>query len=650
MAPAALDELLGSILEALPSPVFVKDEQHRWVLVNESFCKLMGYERSALLGRTDQDFYLKQEADLFWSSDDAVFATGGVRESEERVTDSAGEEHVILTRKTLHTDQAGRRLLVGTIIEITERKEAEQLLRSSETRYRRLFEAARDGILILDGGTGKIVDVNAFLIELTGYPRAHFLDKHLWEIGPFKDVAASKASFADLQALDYVRYDDLPLEARDGRKIDVEFVSNVYRVGAQDVIQCNIRDITARKRAEQDRKKLEEQLSLSHRLEAVGRLAGGVAHDFNNLLTVILSSATFAQESAAPASQLSEDLDGILAASAQAQNLTRQLLAFSRRQVLEPRVLDLNVLVIEVEKLLRRVLGEDILVRKALADGLWRVMVDSGQLEQVLMNLAVNARDAMPGGGRLTIETANVDLDDGEAARDVGLPRGAYVLLAISDTGTGMDAATLAQAFEPFFTTKEPGKGTGLGLSTVYGIAKQSGGIVCASSEPGVGTTIKLYLPRATAVQPPIAAGPAPSAAGARSGETVLVVEDNDHVRRAAIRCLEKDGYVVLSARGLTEALAAARSHPAPIHLLLTDVIMPGGSGQQLARAIAAQCPGIATLFMSGYTDEAVSSQGALTPGALLFQKPFTPASLRRWVREALDRAGAKPLESVGSA
>jgi two-component system, cell cycle sensor histidine kinase and response regulator CckA len=650
METAALTEVLGSILEVLPSPVFVKDEQHRWVLVNETFCKFMGYQRRELLGRSDRDVYGRHEADVFWSSDDVVFATGGVSENEERVTDSGGQEHVILTRKTLYTDQNGRRLLVGIITAISERKQAEQLLRASETRYRRLFEAAKDGILILDGGTGRIVDVNAFLIELTGYSHEHFLGKQLWEIGPFKDIAASRASFADLQALAYVRYDDLPLEARDGRRIDVEFVSNVYRVGNQDVIQCNIRDITARKRAEKEHRKLEEQLLSSQKLEAVGRLAGGVAHDFNNLLTVILSSATFAQESAPAGSQLREDLDGILAASGQAQNLTRQLLAFSRRQELEPRVLDLNLLVVEVEKMLRRVLGEDILIRKVLAEGLWRVTVDSGQFEQVLMNLAVNARDAMPGGGRLSIETSNVDLDGAGAARDIGVPSGAYVLLTVSDTGCGMDAATLGQVFEPFFTTKPPGKGTGLGLSTVYGIAKQSGGAVCASSELGVGTTFKLYLPRALAGPGSIAAGPTPSAAGARSGETVLVVEDNDHVRHAAIRCLKKDGYEVLAARGLPEALAAVRSHPAPIHLLLTDVIMPGGSGQQLAREIAVQCPGIATLFMSGYTDEAVSGQGPLASGALFFQKPFTPESLKHWVREALDRAAAMPTEAKGAA
>jgi len=514
-------------------------------------------------------------------------------------------------------------------------------LRASETRYRRLFEAAKDGVLILDADTGMIVDVNPFLIELTGYPREDFLGKHLWQIGPFKDIAASKASFADLQAHDYVRYDDLPLEARDGRRIDVEFVSNVYRVDDRNVIQCNVRDITARKRSEKEHRELEEQLRISQKLEAVGLLAGGVAHDFNNLLTVVLSAATFAKEGISPGSQLEEDLGSILVAGEQAQALTRQLLAFSRRQVLEPRVLDLNALVIEVEKLLRRLLGEDIVVQKDLAHGLWRVEADAGQLQQLILNLAVNARDAMPEGGRLTIQTANVDLDLEDAARAVGVKAGAYVLLAVSDTGCGMDAMTLGRIFEPFFTTKAPGKGTGLGLSTVYGIAKQSGGNISAHSKPGHGTTFKLHLPRASKQREAVSAHVAGSLLGARPGETILVVEDNDQVRRTAVRCLEKEGYEVLSAGGMAEALDVIRAHPTAVHLVLTDVVMPGGSGQEVARQVAARSPGVTTLFMSGYSDDAIINHGALTPGALFLQKPFTPESLSRRVREALDQVAA---------
>jgi len=641
MDPEALATLVGGIVEALPSPVFVKDDQHRWVLLNDSFCRLMGHERKELLGKTDHDFYPKHQADAFWAGDDTAFASGGASEAEEHITDSSGHEHALLTRRTVYTDQNARRLLIGTMTEITERKEAGRALRASETRYRRLFEAAKDGILILDANAGTIVDVNPFLVELTAYSREHFLGKHLWEIGPFKDAAASKASFADLQAHEFVRYEDLPLEARDGRKIDVEFVSNVYRVDNQNVIQCNVRDITARKRSEKVHRDLEEQLRISQKLEAVGLLAGGVAHDFNNLLTVILSAATFAGEAIPAGSQLREDLDSILTAGEQAQGLTRQLLAFSRRQVLDPRVLDLNALVIEVEKLLRRVLGEDILLQKDLADGLWQVEADEGQLQQLLLNLAVNARDAMPDGGRLTIQTANVDLDLEDAARAVGVQAGAYVLLAVSDTGCGMDATTLGRVFEPFFTTKAPGKGTGLGLSTVYGIAKQSGGNISAYSEPGRGTTFTVHLPRAGKQRKAIPVRVAGSPGGARTGETILVVEDNDQVRRTAVRCLEKEGYEVLSARGMAEALDVIRAHPAAIHLVLTDVVMPGGSGQEVARQVAAQVPGIATLFMSGYSDDAIVSHGALTPGALFLQKPFTPESLSRRVREALAQVAA---------
>ena len=291
-------EFLRDILEALPNPVFVKDEQHRWVLLNDSFCRFTGHSREKLIGKSDKDFFPKEEADVVWSKEDAVFASGGIVENEERITDSDGREHVVLTRKTFYADRAGRRFLVGAMTDITARKQTEHALEVSERRYRRLFEAAKDGILILDADTGKIVDVNPFLVEFTGYSREHFLDRHLWEIGPFKDVAASRASFAELQAQEYVRYDDLPLAASDGRRIDVEFVSNVYRVDDESVIQCNVRDITERKRTDNERKKLEEQLRASQKMEAIGSLAGGVAHDFNNLLSVILSYTEFALERA----------------------------------------------------------------------------------------------------------------------------------------------------------------------------------------------------------------------------------------------------------------------------------------------------------------------------------------------------------------
>ena len=482
-------EFLRDILEALPNPVFVKDEQHRWVLLNDSFCRFTGHSREKLIGKSDKDFFPKEEADVVWSKEDAVFASGGIVENEERITDSAGREHVVLTRKTFYADRAGRRFLVGAMTDITARKQTEHALEVSERRYRRLFEAAKDGILILDVVTGKIVDVNPFLVELTGYSREHFLGRHLWEIGPFKDVAASRASFADLQAREYVRYDDLPLAASDGRRIDVEFVSNVYRVDDESVIQCNVRDITERKRTDNERQKLEEQLRASQKMEAIGGLAGGVAHDFNNLLSVILSYTEFALERAQKGDPLWNDLWEVKGAAERAKALTHQLLAFSRKQVLQPVPLSLNRVVEGIDRMLRHVLGEDIELALALAPDLGLTQADPSQMEQLLMNLVVNARDAMPDGGKLEIDTANVEIEEGYMARQMGATPGRYVQLSVTDTGFGMDGSTKSRIFEPFFTTKEMGKGTGLGLSTVYGIVKQSGGSIWVDSEPGRGTT-----------------------------------------------------------------------------------------------------------------------------------------------------------------
>ncbi|MEY2668895.1 MAG: hypothetical protein RJA59_1533, partial [Pseudomonadota bacterium] len=444
--------MLSGIIESMPNPIFVKDEERRRVLLNEGYCKLLGFPREQLLGKTDHDLFPKAEADAISSRDDALFRSGGISESEERFTGVEGREHVLLERKRLHVEPDGTRFLLGILTDITERTKVERALEASETRYRRLFEAAKDGILILDAENGKIVDVNPFLLELTGHAKEDFLGLHLWEIGPFKDRAESKAAFADLQAKEYVRYDDLPLLGRDGREIAVEFISNVYRVGQQSVIQCNVRDITARKQADKDRKVLEQQFHMSQRLEGVGRLAGGIAHDFNNLLTVILSCAELLKEGgSAGAQEQAELVDDILIAGKQAEELTGQLLAFARKQVIAPIPLDLNAVVRECEKLLHRSLGEDVELVTSLHPELWIARCDVGQVEQVILNLAINARDAMPDGGKLTIETANVEVDDDFVLKYRFMRAGPHVRLRIRDTGEGMTSEVKAHVFEPFF-------------------------------------------------------------------------------------------------------------------------------------------------------------------------------------------------------
>ncbi len=380
----------------------------------------------------------------------------------------------------------------------------------------------------------------------------------------------------------------------------------------------------------------QDQFRQAQKMEAVGRLAGGVAHDFNNLLTAITGYSDLLMRSLPEGDRRRSDLEQIKHAADRAARLTRQLLAFSRRQVLQPRVLDLNIVITDVEKMLRRVIGEDIDLLVIPGSGLGRVKADPGQLDQVILNLAVNARDAMPQGGKLTIETADVELDGAHGQQHVAAQPGPYVMLAVSDTGCGMDAETRSHLFEPFFTTKEVGKGTGLGLATVYGIVTQSGGTVSVYSEPGRGTTFKLYLPCVEeAVEWPVpAASPVPLVEGS---ETILVVEDEEAVRSLARMVLERKGYTVLEACHGVEALRISERHQGPIALMLTDLIMPELGGRELAGRLAAVRPDTKILYMSGYTDNGIVHQGVLDARTAFLSKPFTPDALARKVREVLD-------------
>jgi signal transduction histidine kinase/ActR/RegA family two-component response regulator len=386
-------------------------------------------------------------------------------------------------------------------------------------------------------------------------------------------------------------------------------------------------------------KRLEQQFYQAQKMEAVGRLAGGVAHDFNNLLTAILGSTDLLLE------MLPADHPGRVEAvetrkaALRAADLTRQLLAFSRLQVLAPRVLNLNDVVANLDKMLRRLIGEDIDLRTALAPDLGAVRADPGQLEQVIVNLAVNARDAMLTGGSLTIETANVTLGEDYAATRTVVEPGDYVMLAVSDTGTGMDAETQARMFEPFFTTKPKGKGTGLGLATVYGIVKQSGGYVWVYSEPGRGTTFKIYLRRVDAAVEPEPSPPV-AAVSLHGSETVLLVEDEEQVRELTRRLLRASGYQVLAAASGADALRIAEHHDGAIHLLVTDVVMPGMSGREVGLLLGQKHPKMRALYLSGYPDESVVHQGVLAPGTPFLQKPFTAEALARKVREVLDAPG----------
>jgi PAS domain S-box-containing protein len=424
---------------------------------------------------------------------------------------------------------------------------------------------------------------------------------------------------------------------RDGREIPVSLAGLAHRPTADSppFLSAIVRDLT-------EHKKLEEQFRQAQKMEAVGRLAGGVAHDFNNLLTVITSYSELLLGDLESTDPRRADLEEIRKAAAGAAGLTRQLLAFSRQQVLEPRVLDLNAVVTGAGNMLQRLIGEDVALVTVLAPNLGRVRADPGQLEQVIMNLAVNARDAMPEGGKLTVETANMELDGAYTAEHTPVTPGPYVLLTVSDSGVGMDEETQRRIFEPFFTTKAIGKGTGLGLATVYGIVKQSEGFIWVYSEVGHGTTFKIYLPRvderADAAQQATALPES-----VRGTETVLLAEDAAAVRAVARQVLERNGYAVLEAPNGRTALDLAVKHRGPIHLLVTDVIMPEMSGRQLAERLKEPRPELKVLFVSGYTDDAIIRHGILEPGIAFLQKPFSPESLARKVRELLDSPQGPP-------
>lgn len=633
---------------------------------------------------------------------------------------------------------------------LLEKERTAEALQDSEKRYRRLFESAKDGILILDADTGQVVDVNPFLIQLLGYSYDSLYGQHIWELGVFKDIAASKDAFKALQDNEYIRYDDLPLETLDGKPIAVEFVSNVYLVDHSKVIQCNIRDITARKWAEAERKRLmaaieqaEEaivmtdaqgiiqfvnpaferttgysrkeavgqnprilksgeqdelfyrnlwdtildgrtwagrmvnkrkngtlytedttispvrdasgqivnyvavkrditehlrlaaQFQQSQKMEAVGLLAGGVAHDYNNMLNVILGYTELALNKVDPAQPLHADLEEIYKAAIRSTDITRQLLAFARKQTIIPVVLDLNQNVESMLKMLRRLIGEGIDLAWLPEVGLYPVNMDPIQVGQILANLCVNARDAIADVGKVTIETGNAVFDETYCAQHAGFVAGEYVLLAVSDDGCGMDKETLDQIFKPFFTSKGVGQGTGLGLSTVYGIVKQNNGFINVYSETGKGTTFRIYLPRY--------AGQAVDTQRERAaeiplsrGETVLVVEDEPANLTMAKIMLKELGYRVLAAGTPGEAIGLAEKHSSEIHLLITDVVMPEMNGWDLAERLQSRYPSMKILFMSGYTANVIVHRGVLDKGVNFIQKPFSMKDLAVKVRRAV--------------
>ena len=522
-------------------------------------------------------------------------------------------------------------------LSVSRGKQAEKSLRETEQKFQRVYDEAPFGCHELNT-EGQISRVNRKELAMLGYTAREMLGRPVWRF-VLEEEMTRRIILAKLSGdVSFHETFERTYRRKDGTTLPVIAQDRIVWEKRRKItgIRSTLEDITERRRAEEVLRKSEEQLRQWQKVEAIGRLAGGVAHDFNNLLMTIKGCSELLLGEFDEHDLRREEVEEIRKAAERATSLTRQLLAFGRRQVLLPQVLNLNDIVENMNRMLSRLIGEDIQLLTVLGPDLWPVKVDPGQIEQVLMNLAVNGRDAMPRGGKLTIETANKELDEDYARRHVAVKPGAYVLLAVSDNGCGMDKETQSHLFEPFFTTKEQGKGTGLGLSTVYGIIKQSGGNIWVYSELGQGTSFKIYLPT---VEEEVetyktAALFSPPPGGT---ETILLVEDEEAVRTMISKVLQSGGYTVLEAQHGVEALRVCKKHSGPIHLMISDVVMPQMSGRELAGRLALRRPEMRVLYISGYPDNAIVHHGVLETGTAFLQKPFTLNALEYKVREVLD-------------
>jgi two-component system cell cycle sensor histidine kinase/response regulator CckA len=583
---------------------------------NDAFLKMVGYSRedlhSGLMRWTDMTPPKYRELD-----EKAVAETMalGVCETYEKeyIRKDGSLVPILIGAATLDGDNCSG---LAFIVDISDRKSAEEAFRQSESQFRALFEKNLDAVLISDD-LGVYVDANPAACVLLGVPCSQIIGRTIEDFTEegFKAEASRRWE-------QFIKDGTMRVEFRllrpDGRVIDVESSATANFLPGRHLGM--LRDIT-------ERRKLEEQLRQSQRLESVGMLAGGIAHDFNNLLTVISGYSELSLKRLDKTDPVARNTEEIKKAAERATSLTSQLLAFSRKQVLQPKILNLNSVIADIQKMVGRLVGENMELRTVPGFPLGQVKADPGQIEQVILNLAVNSRDAMPNGGKITIETANVYLDEEYARGHTSVQPGWWVMLAVSDTGHGMDAETQKSIFEPFYTTKEPGKGTGLGLATVYGIVKQSGGNIWVYSEIGVGTSIKIYLPMVNdqVSEPDEEAVPPEVFMGT---ETILLAEDEEMVRNLARESLRLSGYTVLEAANASEALLISQQYKEPIHLLLTDVVMPGMSGKELAECLVELRPDTRVLYMSGYTDQSIVHHGILDEDIAFIGKPFTPTAL----------------------
>jgi len=625
------EEKYRSIFDNAVEGIFQSTPEGRFITVNPAMARILAYDLPEELIQTVTDvsrqLYVNPEDRL--KSQEIEVCNGVLQDFVFEARRKDGEKiWLSLNRRTMRDENGVELFREGTVQDVTERKRAEAALRESEERYRDLVENAHD-IIYSHDLEGNYTSMNKAGEEITGYTLEEALKLKMSDTVAPECLPKVQQMMKRKLAGERVTAYDIEIIAKDGRRVPVEVNTKyVYQNGVAAGVQGIARDVT-------ERKQLEDQLRQSQKMEAIGQLAGGVAHDFNNLLTAINGYSSLALQRINPENPIKSYLEEIKKAGDRAANLTRQLLAFGRKQILQPVPLNLNDIVSDMNKMLRRLIGEDIDLTASLNPKLKAIKADPGQIEQVLVNLVVNARDAMPSGGHLTIETMTVELDSEYTGKRLGVVPGRYVMLAVSDTGTGMNEETKARIFDPFFTTKEKGKGTGLGLSTVYGIVKQSGGNIWVYSEEGRGTTFKVYLPQletaetveSLQVETEIMPG----------SETILLLEDEDMVRNLARQILEGAGYKVVEVSRGEEAIKRFAAEDGSIDLLLTDVVMPEMSGKEVADRVCELSPSLKVLFMSGYTDEAIVHHGVLDSNVQFIQKPFTPAALTTKVRQVLD-------------
>jgi two-component system, cell cycle sensor histidine kinase and response regulator CckA len=628
----------AQMLDLANEPILILDNRNSITYWNRGAERLYGWTKEEALGKDIRTLFRTEFPEPYEEIEERLLQQGRW-EGELVRTRADGERIIVASRWTLWLDERGHPSAILEIgDDITARKGAEEALRVSEERYRSFVQNFQ-GIAYQTDIRFMPVFLHGAVEKITGYIECEFLlGKPPWEeiVHPDDRPAFLESGRKVREAPGRSAEIEYRIIRRDGQ---VRWVHDISQSlpgpnGAPAYCQGAVYDITELKRAQEELRRSEEQLRQSQKMEAIGRLAGGIAHDFNNLLTAILGYSEVLLHRLPAEGPLRREVEEIKKAGDRASSLTRQLLAFSRRQVLQPKVLDLNAIVASMENMLRRLIGEDIELVTVLGRRLGAVKADPGQLEQVIVNLVVNARDAMPEGGRLTVETGR---SEGHGETGILPPPGGWVVLSVTDTGVGMDEETRAHLFEPFYTTKGPGKGTGLGLSTVYGIVAQSGGHIAVESEPGRGTTFRIYLPRAEEERPGEAGRPRLFAIPGRGTETILLVEDEEAVRSLASEILRMNGYSVLEAADGEEALLLSGQHAGPIALLLTDVVMPRLSGFELARRLRTLRPGLKVLYMSGHTDIADIPPEGLASGAAYIQKPFTPGVLARTVRALLD-------------